>query len=70
MLRKKANSRIMDGQLNLPFESHQMLPTKEIRTCNIVSFSSKVEEYRSKEEAEARRKSINRLLDYAEKLPW
>lgn len=70
MTNKKDDSNINWKQLDLPFGKIDSSRDKKTQPKNIISFSSKVKEINDKEENNIRKKSINRLVDYAEKLNW
>jgi hypothetical protein len=58
-----------DGcQLNLPFEQNDASFVQQTSRSNIVDFFSKLNKNKEKKENDERKRSINRLLDYAEKL--
>lgn len=70
MHRKKRSFNGDERQLNLPFGNNDVVIVKETPDNKVVELFSKLKENNNRKESDARKRSINRLLNYAEKLNW
>lgn len=71
MKRNKKQSKSFYKQLDLPFGSSESTKSRVV-SCenNIICLASRINENINNTEKSSRRRSIDRLINYAEKLNW